>query len=129
MRDQILNVSWLAMLAGAALAHVIGWLWYSPGLFGRRWAAGLGKEYDQSMPVALMIQQAAGLLLISWFVAVCVAADLVAVAILDVLGFSLQNYAGEGFAGHSQDVRLINAGYWFASALAMLFVHMLAGTL
>ena len=75
MDDLILKVNWLATLLGAALAHLVGWAWYSQTFFGSRWAAGLGIKYDRKMPVVLMMQQLAGLLLVSWFVAASVAAE------------------------------------------------------
>ncbi|HEY2830279.1 MAG TPA: DUF1761 domain-containing protein [Thermoanaerobaculia bacterium] len=36
------NVNFLAVLAAAASAFVLGGLWYSPALFGRRWQAATG---------------------------------------------------------------------------------------
>ena len=36
------NVSWIAVLAGAAATFVLGGLWYSPFLFGKPWMAENG---------------------------------------------------------------------------------------
>jgi hypothetical protein len=36
------NVNFLAVLAAAVSAFVLGGLWYSPALFGRRWQAATG---------------------------------------------------------------------------------------
>ena len=35
------NVNWMAVIVGALLAFFVGWAWYSPKLFGKRWAQGL----------------------------------------------------------------------------------------
>ena len=129
MDDLILKVNWLATLLGAALAHLVGWAWYSQTFFGSRWAAGLGIKYDRKMPVVLMMQQLAGLLLVSWFVAASVAAELLMLSLLGTFGFCVQNYAGEGFARHPRAVKLINGGYWVAAVLVMRLVHLLFGAL
>ena len=36
------NIHWPSVLTAAAAAFVIGALWYSPALFGNRWASELG---------------------------------------------------------------------------------------
>jgi hypothetical protein len=36
------NVNWIAVTVGAVLAFLLGWLWYSPKLFGTKWAEGAG---------------------------------------------------------------------------------------
>ena len=129
MNELFQNVEWLAVIIGAVLAFLAGWLWYSPGLFGRRWATGLGLEYGQHMPFAVMGQQIMALLLVSWFVAVCIAIAMPALAALGLISFVMLHYAGEGFAGHSPAVKLINGGYWIAAVLVMLFVHLLFAAL
>jgi hypothetical protein len=37
-----LNINILAVLAAAVLAFGLGWLWYSPFLFGKQWVAAHG---------------------------------------------------------------------------------------
>ena len=41
------NVNWLAVIIGFVLAFALGWLWYSPKLFGRKWAEGVGLDHDE----------------------------------------------------------------------------------
>lgn len=81
------------------------------------------------MPVVLIMQQLAGLLLVSWFVAASVAAELLMLSLLGTFGFCVQNYAGEGFARYPRAVKLINGGYWVAAVLVMLLVHLLFGAI
>ena len=42
MSELTSGVSWLAVIVGAIVAFLLGWLWYSPQLFGEKWAAGSG---------------------------------------------------------------------------------------
>ena len=72
-----------------------------------------------------MGQQILALLLVSWFVAVCIAVAMPALVVLGLISFVVLHYAGEGFARHSPAVKLINGGYWIAAVLVMLFVHLL----
>ena len=44
MGELTTGVSWLAVIVGAAVAFLVGWLWYSPKLFGPKWAEGVGVQ-------------------------------------------------------------------------------------
>ncbi len=61
------EVNWLAVLAATAAAFVLGGLWYSPLLFGKRWqaAAGLSDEQVNSGSPALIFGGAFVLALIA----------------------------------------------------------------
>jgi hypothetical protein len=41
------DVNWLAVLAAAISAFLLGGLWYSPALFGRAWQRGTGLTDEQ----------------------------------------------------------------------------------
>ena len=61
------EVNWLAVLAATVAAFVLGGLWYSPVLFGKRWqaAAGLSDEQVNSGNPALIFGGAFVLALIA----------------------------------------------------------------
>jgi heme/copper-type cytochrome/quinol oxidase subunit 1 len=59
------NVNWMAVIVGALLAFFAGWAWYSPKLFGKRWAQGLAIDLAGAPPVAAMMLQGLGLFLLS----------------------------------------------------------------
>ena len=44
MGEITMGVSWLGVIAGAIVAFLAGWLWFSPMLFGKTWAAGHGVD-------------------------------------------------------------------------------------
>src|SRR3979490_2784229 len=57
------DVNWLAVLAATAAKFVIGGLWYSPLMFGPRWAVIVGgpqEEFKARMPRAIAIDVAGG---------------------------------------------------------------------
>ena len=39
METLLAGVNWQAVVAGGGVAFLLGWFWYSPKLFGTRWAA------------------------------------------------------------------------------------------
>ncbi len=122
MEDITANVTWSAVLAGAILSFVVGWLWYSPMLFGKGWAAGSGVRLDSAdkMPVGAMLAQAAGLLLMSWFVAVTAARDALATGILATLAFTALAGSGAMFSGKNAYARHVDAGFWLVALAIMI---------
>lgn len=117
------GVSWIAVIVGAVAAFMLGWAWYSPKLFGTRWAEGLGVALGNAseMPVGAMVTQAIGLLLMSWFVGVTAANNALLTVILATVAFTLLGYSGGMFGKQNAYVRNVNAGYWIA-ALAVMIV-------
>ena len=54
MSEITYNVNWLAVVVGFGLSFALGWLWYSPKLFGAKWAEGVGAKIGDgtAMPPA-----------------------------------------------------------------------------
>lgn len=123
------NIGWLAVLAGAVASFMAGWLWYSPILFGPKWAEGVGVEMGTAseMPVGAMIFQGLGLFLMSWFIGVMTVANLTAIAVLGTLAFVALSYSGGLFTKKSSYARLVDAGYWILSLIIMIIAQSLLG--
>ena len=117
------NVNWMAVIVGALLAFFAGWAWYSPKLFGKRWAQSLAIDLAGAPPVAAMMLQGLGLFLLSWFVAVTAASGALMTLLLGALAFVVLGYSGESFAGHTPAVRLINGGYWVLAVVVMILTN------
>ena len=41
------QINWLAVLAAAVAAFLLGGLWFSPAMFARQWVAALGKKPEE----------------------------------------------------------------------------------
>ena len=80
-------VNWIAVIVGAVVAFLVGWLWYSPKLFGVKWAEGCGVSLGSAdeMPVFAMVAQMAALLLLSIVVGVTATVNALFTAILAIL--------------------------------------------
>ena len=122
MSELTTGVSWLAVIIGAAVSFLAGWLWYSPMLFGPKWAEGVGVEMGtaKEMPIAAMATQLVGLLLMSWFVGVTAANNALLTVILATVAFTLLGYSGGMFGRQNAYVRNVNAGYWIAALVVMI---------
>lgn len=122
MTELTTGVSWLAVIVGAVVSFLAGWLWYSPKLFGPKWAEGVGVEMASAneMPVGAMVSQIAGLFLMSWFVGVTAVSNALSTVILATLAFVVLAYSGGMFAKKSGYARNVDAGYWIVSLVIMV---------
>ncbi|MBT8112581.1 MAG: DUF1761 domain-containing protein [Gammaproteobacteria bacterium] len=75
MEELTTNVNWIAVIVSAVAAFILGWLWYSPKLFGTKWAEGVGVDLAAAtgMPVAAMLTQVITTFLLAWVVGVTAA--------------------------------------------------------
>ena len=122
MEELTQGVNWIAVIVGAVAAFIAGWIWYSPGVFGRKWADGMGVELGAAseMPVGAMVSQAVGLLLMSWFVGVTAVHNMLATVILATVAFTVLQISGGMFGKQSAYARNVNAGYWLVSLVVMI---------
>ena len=121
MEELTTGVSWLGVIAGAVVAFLLGWLWYSK-LFGAKWAEGVGVEFGAAsdMPLAAMATQVVGLLLMSWFVGVTAVSNALLTVILGTVAFTVLAYSGGLFTKKSRYARNVDAGYWVVSLVIMI---------
>ena len=122
MEEITTNVSWLAVTTGAIAAFVLGALWYSPKVFGTKWAQeqGITLGTASEMPVGAMVVQALGLILMSWFVGVTAANEALLTVILATLAFAVLGYSGGMFANKGAYSRNVDAGYLIAVLVVMI---------
>ena len=96
MGELTTGVSWLGVIAGVIVSFLVGWLWYSPKLFGPKWAEGVGVEMGgaSTMPVGAMVAQGIGLFLMSWFVGITAVSNALFTVILGTIAFTVLAYSG-----------------------------------
>jgi Protein of unknown function (DUF1761) len=122
MGEITIGVSWLAVAVGAVLSFLLGWLWYSPTLFGTKWAEGSGVKMNtaDNMPKVAMASQGFGLLLMSWFVGVTANSNALYTVILATIAFTVMAFSGNSFSGKSDYAKWADAGYWIAALVVMV---------
>lgn len=81
-------VNWLAVIAGTLVSFLVGWLWYSPKLFGTKWAEGCGVTLGNAdeMPKFAMLAQLFALLLLALLIGITATFNALITAILGILG-------------------------------------------
>jgi len=114
------DMNWSAVVTGAALSYLVGWLWYSKRLFGLRWARATNMDYTDQPPVAALAMHFGGMVLLSWFVGVMAQADMLAATMLLTIAIAVLGYATDGFLKIRTDGKLINSGYWIVMIAIMV---------
>lgn len=127
MEELTTNVNWIAVIVGAVVAFILGWLWYSPKLFGTKWAEGVGVDLGASteMPVAAMITQAIATLLLAWVVGITAAHNALLTMILITITIVLLMIAGSFFSKKSNYAIATEAGFVIAMVVVMVVVQAL----
>lgn len=126
MHELTIDVNWYAVMAGAIVAFLVGWVWYSPKVFGQKWADGVGVSLTKSPPADAMLAQIIGLLLMSWFVGVTAVNQALLTVILATLAAIVLAYSARAFTGHSLAARLIDAGFTAAALVVMILMQGIA---
>lgn len=125
MEEIVTGVNWLAVIVGFVLAFGLGWLWFSPKLFGKKWAEGNGLDPNgpDKMPMNAMITQAVGTFLLAWVVGVTAKNDAILTIILIAVTMAVLNSASSMFTNKGTYVRNVDAGFTLAMVVLMIIVH------
>lgn len=115
------NVNWLAVIAGTIISFLLGWLWYSPRLFGSKWAEGVGIKLDGSGPSALaLVIQFIATFFLAWIIGVTAVANALLSAILIVLTIVCLMVAGGLFSKKSRYAIITETGFVVVMAVIMI---------
>lgn len=136
--SQILHINWLAVLLAFVSSMVIGFVWYMPAVFGRRWMAAIARtEKDlkaldggAAIWVPMMVAAAASSILLA-MVAGALGLDTPLEAGLFGFAAGLVFRGGghvihNGFAGRATAVTLIDSGH---DILALTVAGLIIGAL
>lgn len=131
MGELTLGVNWIAVITGAVIAFLVGWLWYSPKLFGKKWAEGVNVDLGDvhEMPKMALVFQAIGLFLMSWFVGVTAVSQALFTVILGTVAFTVLAYSAGIFDKKSSAARNIEAGYWIVALVIMIVCQGVLGNM
>lgn len=112
----------LAVIVGAVVAFLVGWLWYGPFLFGKKWAEGSGVELGtaQEMPLFAMAMQMLALLLLSMVIGLTATQNALFTAILAILAAACFALSGGAFVKKSTYAMLTDFGYIVVAGIVMI---------
>lgn len=120
------EVSWVAVGVATVLCFVLGYLWYSPMMFGKSWAEGVGVDIgpDAKAPVGAMVTQLIGVFLLAWLVAVSVELRAWAATAVIVLMAAFLVMSANMFSQNSDRSTLIQGAFVIVMGVIMTLCAM-----
>lgn len=121
------GISWWAVGISTLVCFFLGGLWYSPMLFGKQWAEGVGLDMDDSsiQPVPALVLQLAGTFFLAWIVALADAINAYPAAVLIVLATTTLLIAANLFSQHTMAASLIQGLFVVVMAIIMFVCNLL----
>ena len=115
-------VNWLAVIVGAIAAFMVGYFWYSPMLFGKKWAEGSKVEMGTAaeMPVMAMATQLIGLFMMALVIGMTATTDDLLTAIVAILAITLMVFSMGAFIKKSNYALFTDAGYILVCGAVMI---------
>ena len=119
------SLNWLPIVIGAILAFLVGWAWYSPKMFGTKWAEGSKVELGSasSMPAGAMIAQLLALLSLSVVVGLTALSNDLWTAIAAIMAAALFMLSSSKFSGKTQYATMVDFGYIIVAGVIMIVVQ------
>lgn len=122
--ELLMDVNWPAVSAGAVLAYLLGWLWYSDKLFGVKWRAGVGVSPDDtSSMIHAMLAQAVGTFLLAWVIGVTETAESLPFAILVGITIAVLIKANGFFCQKTKYAIMVESLYVIMMVVLMIAAH------
>lgn len=117
-----MELNWIAIIVGAIAAFMLGWLWYSPAVFGKKWAEGSKVEMGSAsaMPVFAMASQLVAVFLLALVVGITATTDALITAILAILAAGAFVVSNGAFIKKSNYALMVDGGYIVISGVVMI---------
>ena len=121
------NLNWLAIFSGFGFSIGLGAIWFSPNLFGIKWAQGTKVDLNlkpRRNPKAL-VPQVIGTFLLAWFIAIAASNNQLYMVIVALLAFATLKSASGFFTQKSNYAVLTESGFILAMGTVMIIAHAL----
>ena len=120
--QEFANVHWLPVIVGAVISFLAGWAWYSPKLFGKKWADGSGVSLESAdkMPVFAMVSQLLALFVLALVIGMTAAVNALFTAILAILAVAMFVASMGGFVKKSNAAIVIDFFYIIVAGVIMI---------
>ena len=118
---ELTGLNWPALLAGTAVAYVLGFVWFSPLLFGKAWVAGSHNiAPPEKPPLDAMALMLAGTFLLALVVAITATQDMLITAIAAIAAAAALVAGMDRFSAKNAAATLIDSCYVLASGTIMI---------
>lgn len=129
MTLEFTTLNWVAVIAATVAGIVIGFVWFAPQVFGRQWAAAIGRELPAPGDISPMVYVASVVqaLVVAYVLALIInglggvtVTDGLVVAFVAWLGFAATTSLNSVlFEGRSWEYLLVTGGYTLVASLVM----------
>jgi hypothetical protein len=118
-------LNWIAIIAGTVAGFLLGWIVYSPGVFGRKWAEGSRVELGSasSMPVFAMAAQFAALFALALVIGITATTNSLGAAIAAIVAAALFVVSGGAFVKKTGYAMAVDGGYILGAGVLMIFAQ------
>jgi hypothetical protein len=124
MEELFVHINWTAVIIGAIAAYALGALWYSPKMFGAKWAKAVGISMDKkSMPPYPMIVQGIGTFLLAWVIGITERTGALYTAILVAITIAALIKANGLWSNKKIYAIKVEAGFILAMVLVMILAQ------
>lgn len=115
-------VSWIAVITGTVVSFMLGWLWYSPKLFGTKWAEGSGVSMDtpDKMPMFAMLMQIVALFLLAMVIGITATANALITAIMAIIAAAFFVASQGAFSQKSNYAIAVDFSYIIVAGIIMI---------
>lgn len=104
------EINWLAVVLAGLSSIVVGWVWYSRGVFGNYWAKLAKVKMDPNMPMSAMVQP----------ILLSLVAGLVTAYVLALAGFVSHQFFQASFL---EDMLWTGVWLWLGFTVARQVTH------
>lgn len=116
------ELNWTAVIVGTVAAFLIGWLWYSPRLFGKGWAEGSNVDLESAdgMPMFAMATQVVALFLLAMVIGITATTNSLFTAIFAILAAAMFVVSAGSFIKKSNYAIRIDGLYIIVAGIVMI---------
>ena len=127
MEPLIANVNWLAVGVSTIIGYLFASFWYSPSIFGEKWADGVGLKIgaDEGFSIYALVSQFFASLLLAWIVSLIVGNGSLAFIVLISITIFFFLLAANLIAEHSAYASLVEATFVLVISLIMTLCNLL----
>ena len=124
MEELLTNMNWTATIVGAVAAFLLGWVWYSPTLFQKKWLEGVGIAPDDNSSMKhAMFAQIVGTFLLAWVIGITETTNSLSFAVLIALTIAVLIKANGLFSHKSKYAIMVESGFILAMVVVMIIAH------
>ena len=127
MGELTAGVNWLAIGIGTFLSFGLGAMWYSPLMFGVKWAEGVGIEIgkDAKQPVAALVLQLIGTFLFAWLIGIAAAREELLLAMMIALTVGVLLAASDLFGENSRYAAMVEGAFPVTMGIIMVVCQLI----